>query len=92
MPDRPVTHNAEKNRFEIALDGSPAMLQYMHMGSQIIFTHTEVPEAHEGEGLASQLARTGLQYAREEDLRVVPLCPFVKAYMQRHRDEYEDLG
>lgn len=56
----------------------------------IVFTHTEVPQAYEGEGIAAQIVRRALDSARERGLRVVALCPYVRAYLRRH-DEYADL-
>ena len=56
----------------------------------IIYTHTEVPDALEGRGIGSKLARTVLDYARAAHLAVVPSCPFIRAYIARH-PEYQDL-
>ena len=55
-----------------------------------MFTHTEVPRALEGKGVGNVLAKTGLEWARSEGLRVIPICPFVAAYIARHPD-YADL-
>lgn len=85
-----VVHNVEKSRFEIDLEGNLAIAEYIARGPLIIFTHTEVPEKFEGTGVGGQLASGALDYAREQKLRVVPLCPFIKAYIDRH-PEYRDL-
>lgn len=85
-----VVHNVEKSRFEIDLEGDLAVAEYIARGPLIIFTHTEVPEKLEGTGVGGQLASGALDYAREQQLRVVPLCPFIKAYIDRH-PEYRDL-
>jgi predicted GNAT family acetyltransferase len=92
---KPVAHqvrdNVERKRFEIDLgDGSFAFTDYDLMRGKILFKHTEVPEAHEGEGLGSTLIRAGLAAARERDLKVIPICPFFAAYMQKH-PEVQDL-
>lgn len=55
-----------------------------------MFTHTGVPPAYEGQGIASALVKEGLAYARKEGYKVVPLCSFVAAYIKRH-PEYADL-
>jgi predicted GNAT family acetyltransferase len=55
-----------------------------------MFTHTEVPEAHGGKGLGTALIRFGLAAARERGLKVIPICPFFAAYMQKH-EEVQDL-
>jgi len=76
-------------RFEVTQDGKTAFLTYHRNGKRLALIHTEVPEALEGHGLASLLAKTALQYARDEDLTVVPICPFVRSYIERHPDEAE---
>lgn len=85
-----VTHNTDKNRFEISLDGHLAVLNYMLKGSIIIFTHTGVPPAIGNRGLGSRLVETGLNYARENELKVRSTCWFVSKYIRRH-PEYQDL-
>lgn len=85
-----VTHNTESNRFEAHLNGHTAELTYRMSGSTIIFTHTGVPPALEGQGVGSLLVKTGLEYARKNNLKVRALCWFVDGYIQRHV-EYQDL-
>jgi len=86
-----VRDNAERHRFEIDLgDGSFAFAEYNLIPGKIMFTHTEVPEAHGGQGLGSALIRFGLAAARERGLKVIPICPFFAAYMQKH-GEVQDL-
>lgn len=79
--------NPERHRFEIDLgDGSTAIAEYTLPAGKIMFTHTEVPEDHEGKGIATVLIRFALDAARERGLKVIPICPFVAAYMQKHAD------
>ena len=85
-----VHHNPDDCRFELVQDGSMAILEYTLQFDSMLFTHTRVPPELEGRGLGSQLARAGLDFARERALRVVPLCWFVAGYMDRH-SEYRDL-
>jgi uncharacterized protein len=86
-----VHDNADGHRFETRFaDGSIAFAEYRIEGDRIIFPHTVVPPAHEGQGVASQLARTALAAARERGLKVVPVCPFFAAYIARHA-ETQDL-
>ncbi len=85
-----VTNNETERRFEAEVEGQRATSAYLRAGDRIVFTHTEVPEALEGRGIANALTRTALDYARAEGLTVVPLCPFVRAYLERH-PEYHDL-
>ena len=87
-----VRDNPERKRFEIDLgDGSFAFAEYTLPAGKIIFTHTEVPQAHEGKGIASVLIRAALAAARERGLKVIPICPFVAAYIQRHPEEQDLL-
>ena len=86
-----IRDNPDRHRFEVDLgDGSLAIAEYTLPEGKILFTHTEVPPAHEGKGIASRLIRFALDDARRRGLKVIPLCPFVAAYMQRHA-EVQDL-
>lgn len=86
-----VRDNPDRHRFEIDLgDGSLAIAQYTLLPGKITFTHTEVPEAHEGKGIGTTLIRFALDSARERGLKVIPICPFFAAYMQKH-SEVQDL-
>ena len=95
MNDAPaylVRDNAEKHRFEIDLsDGSVAVAQYALDEGKILFTHTEVPSAHEGKGVGSALVRFALASARERGLKVIPICPFFATYIKQHPEEQDLL-
>jgi predicted GNAT family acetyltransferase len=56
-----------------------------------MFTHTEVPPAHEGQGIGSALIRFALASARERGLHVIPICPFFAAYIKKHSEEQDLL-
>ena len=90
-----VERNEEKRRFEIALEDQVALADYRLREAadgtrEIVFPHTEVPRAYEGQGIGSKLVGEALDYAREQELRVVPACPFVAAYIRRH-PAYQEL-
>ena len=86
-----VRDNPERHRFEIDLgDGTFAIAEYTLRPGKVMFTHTEVPEAHEGKGIGTTLMRFALDAARERGLKVIPICPFFAAYMQKHA-EVQDL-
>ena len=94
MSDQSVTvrDDAEANRFE-AVDESGVVAgfaAYRRYPDRIVFTHTVVDDAFEGRGVGSTLVRAALAAARDEGLRVVPQCPFVRSYIERH-PEYADL-
>jgi predicted GNAT family acetyltransferase len=92
MTEVNVVHNAAERQFEAQLDASnKAIVEYMRSGGNIIFTHTEVPQGFEGQGIANQLAKAALEYAKTEGLKVQPLCPFIKLYIQKH-PEYQSIS
>jgi uncharacterized protein len=85
-----VTHNQEANRFEATVDGLRSLITYRRFLDRLVLQHTEVPPPLEGQGLAAKLTRTALDFARANHLRVVPLCPYVAAFLRRH-PAYQDL-
>ncbi len=90
-PEYEVIKNESAQRFELHVDDHMARVNYVMLGpTQIIFTHTVVPFTMKGHGIASYLARYVLDYARDNDLKVIPRCPFIRAYIERH-PQYEDL-
>lgn len=90
MESPEVTNNRAGRRFEVNLEQGTAYLVYRQAGNTITLVHTEVPAALGGRGIAGALAKAGLEYARANGLRVIPSCPFVKSYLERH-PEYQDL-
>ena len=85
-----VRDNRAEAEFELVVDGHKAVAAYQREGGAIVFTHTHVPAAIEGRGVASKLIRGALDAVRDAGLKVVPQCSFVRAYMQRH-PETRDL-
>ncbi len=88
--DPQVIHDMEARRFKIVVDSHTAVLDYRKDGSTILFLHTGVPPALEGQGIGSKLVKAGLDYARTNGLKVQTLCWFVDGYLKRH-PEYQDL-
>lgn len=85
-----VFHNESARRFELHVEGLRALLTYRRFPDRMVFDHTEVPKPFEGKGLAAKLARSALDFARGNHLRVIPLCPYVSAFLRKH-SEYQDL-
>jgi predicted GNAT family acetyltransferase len=85
-----VTHNEDAKQFEVRVDEHVALAAYDMEDGKIVFTHTEVPPELSGRGIANQLAKSALEYARAGKLTVVPQCAFIASYIKRH-DEYADL-
>jgi predicted GNAT family acetyltransferase len=87
-----VRDNVEKHRFEIDLgDGTSAIAEYTLPGGKIMFTHTEVPPAHQRKGLGTLLIKTALESVRKRGLKVIPICPFFAAYFKAHPEEQDLL-
>ncbi len=81
----------DRSRFEIQVGGEVAgFTEYRRRPGLIAFVHTLIDPRFEGRGLASQLVRTALSQARSDGLSVMPFCPFVRGYIERHT-EYLDL-
>jgi uncharacterized protein len=86
-----VTDNQAHHRFELAVGGHLATSQYSLKDGAITFMHTEVPEALAGKGIGSKLIKGALDQVRARGLKVIALCPFVKAaYVEKH-PEYAEL-
>ena len=86
-----VTDNAERRRYEVHVGSALAgFADYHAQPGLLTFLHTEVDPAFEGQGLGSRLAADALDDARARGLQVLPICPFVRAYVRRH-PEYREL-
>ena len=83
-PPLPIVHNLAHARFEAHVGGGLAHVDYHRVGDTLHVTHTEVPPAAEGRGVAAALVQAALDYAADNGLRVMPLCSYVRAYMRRH--------
>ncbi len=87
-----VRNNKKEGRYELAIEGELAIAVYDRRDGALVFTHTQVPEALEGQGLGSRLISAALQDGREQGLKVIPLCEFVAAYIERHPEEQDLLA
>jgi uncharacterized protein len=86
-----IADNTEGRRYELRVDGEMAgFLTYRLHAGLIELVHTEIDEEFEGKGLGSRLISFALDDARKQGLAVLPSCPFVNDYIQRHR-QYVDL-
>ena len=82
-----VEHDDDGDRFVILVDGvERGAAVYRRRGDRWVFVHTETDPAFEGRGLASQLARTALDEVERQGGQVVPLCPFISGWIERHPD------
>jgi predicted GNAT family acetyltransferase len=83
-PAVPVSDNRAAHRFELAVDGHVAFLNYERTPDTLVFVHTEVPLPLRGRHLGDVLVKAGLDAARREGLRIVAECPFVRSYLRKH--------
>ena len=88
MPD--VRQNPAQHRYEFHTESGDALAVYRLADGVMTFTHTEVPSVLRGRGIGSQMMRAVLDDVRQQGMKVVPRCPFVADYIERH-PEYEDL-
>jgi len=85
-----VIHQVSAHRYEAVVDGHLSVCEYEIVGDRMIFTHTLVPPALRGRGIAEQLVRAALADARAAGRKVVPACVYVAKFIERH-PEYQDL-
>ena len=87
-----IRNNQDLHRFEMDAGGDVAVASYTRTPGIVTFTHTEVPYALQGRGIASRLVRGALEAVRAEGLKVIPRCSFVSAYIARHPEFGELLA
>ena len=93
MPPSPtleIRHLPESGRFEATVEGLRCELDYRLSPGRMHITHTGVPRPLEGRGIAAALVQHGLAWAREQGLKVDPVCSYVAVYLRRH-PEWQDL-
>jgi predicted GNAT family acetyltransferase len=90
--DGEVRNNEAAHRYELEVDGHLAIAEYRLRPGRISFTHTEVPDALAGRGLGKRLVKAALDDVRAKGLKVVPICPFVKHYIETHPEEQDLLA
>jgi predicted GNAT family acetyltransferase len=82
--------NAALHRLELETEGSIAFIEYKLTRDTLFLIHTEVPPALKGKGAASAIVQKALQYAKDNNYKIVPICPFVQSYLKRHK-EWNDI-
>ena len=88
--DNTIKHDPEAKRFNTVVDDVTGYVEYELSGNTMTMTHTIVPPAIGGRGIASALVKASLDHARAEGWKVVPQCSYAHAWMRKH-SEYEDL-
>jgi len=87
-----VTHNEARQRFETTVDGQLCVADYQRRGDVLWMTHTVVPPAVGGRGVAAELVRVALAWAEAQGLQVEPTCSYVEVYMRRHPETQKLLA
>ncbi|MBB6612632.1 N-acetyltransferase [Pontibacter sp. Tf4] len=85
-----VKDNPAQHRFETTIEGHTAIIDYKLRPGVITVLHTEVPKELEGRGIAGAMTKFALEQIRERGLQLIPLCPYMRAYLKKH-PEYQDL-
>lgn len=83
--ETPVENNAAQHRFEARFSEGVALLKYHYDGAgRLSLDHTEVPPERQHHGVAALLARAAFDFAKRQNLKVFPRCPYVIAYLEQH--------
>ncbi len=88
--DIAIQHRPEQGRFEAIVEGLRCEVDYHLSPGRMHITHTGVPHPLEGRGIAAALVQGALAWAREQGLKVDPVCSYVEVYLRRH-PEWHDL-
>jgi uncharacterized protein len=86
-----IQHNTATSRFEATVEGHLCVCQYRVVGKVMMLTHTGVPGALRGRGIAALLVQAALDHARAKGLKVRPDCSYAEVYMQRHPETLDLL-
>lgn len=84
-----VTHNPANNTFEVSIEGRLSKLDYIQDAKNFVITHVGVYPEHRGQGVAAKIVEAALGYARENSLRVIPMCSYAAAYIRRNPKHME---
>jgi predicted GNAT family acetyltransferase len=87
-----VLNNTAMHRFELEAEGHIAAAYYDLKPGIVIFTHTEVPKELAGKGIGSRLVKGALNQVRNDNLKIIANCPFVKAYIEKHPEQADLLA
>lgn len=87
-----VRHNPEAQQFEATVDGELCRAHYRRTGDVLAMNHTEVPPRLSRRGIAGELVRAAIEFARVNGLRIAPHCSYVRGYFQRHPEARDVLA
>ncbi len=81
-----VHHDRAAGVFSAIVDGERCVLEYRLSGNTMTITHTGVPEAVAGRGIAGELMRAALAAARAEGWKIIPACSYARQYFDKHAE------
>jgi predicted GNAT family acetyltransferase len=84
--DIELKDNKTQHALEMWVEGQRSFIGYELEGDKVYLMHTEVPEEQTGKGIATELVEKAFTYLEEKDLKVVPACSYVRAFLKRHPD------
>jgi len=85
-----VTHNEAESRFEVWIEGCLSKLDYIRDGKNFVIAHVGVDPEFRGQGVAGKIVQASLEYAKQNSLRVIPMCSYAAAYIRRN-PQYAEL-
>ncbi len=85
-----VVHEKENERFVIYSEGNEVYVEYSMIDNDMNLYHTYTHPALRGKGLAAQVVRAALEFAKENNLKVVPTCSYVQSFIAKN-EEYKEL-
>jgi predicted GNAT family acetyltransferase len=85
-----LVDNSEMRQFELRVEGHLVKIEYNKAPGKVYLTHTEVPKALQGKGIGNSMVKMVLDHIKSNNLRLVPLCKFVVAYIKKN-SEYREL-
>jgi uncharacterized protein len=85
-----ISHNQADHTFEVWIEEKRSKLDYIQDGKNFVITHVGVYPEHRGQGVAAKIVDAALHYARENSLRVIPMCSYAAAYIRRN-PQYMEL-
>ena len=88
---REIIHNKKICRFETIEEGITGYVEYEQYAGGIDITHTIVPKPIGGRGIAADLVKEALEYAKENGMKVIPTCSYVKVFLERYKEQYGEL-
>lgn len=80
----PLVNNTNLRQFELVVEGQKAKIEYDLQRDRMSLLHTEVPATLGGRGVGEAIVEKTLHYLEENKLKLVPWCPYVKAYLKKH--------